>query len=177
MRNERGVTLVEVIIGLALLSGAIMTATASFIAISRLQQKSATVRTVQQNGRFVMDDIIRNIRNSTTVTLPALALTPGSCITLAGGTEAAALSRTYAFTTTNGLFSNTTGSCTIGAPVATGDTRITAASFRIGQPSAGSKQFVDVDLTVQQGDTTIAATDPYAYKYDLTTSIELREQP
>ena len=173
MRNERGVTLVEVIIGLALLSGAIMTATASFIAISRLQQKSATVRTVQQNGRFVMDDIIRNIRNSTTVT-PIL---PGSCITLAGGTEAAAPTLTYAFTAANGLISNTHQSCTVGDPVATGDTRITTGSFRIGQPSPGSKQFVDVDLTVQQGDTTIAATDPYAYKYDLTTSIELREQP
>ena len=176
MRNEKGVTLVEVIIGLALLSGAIMTATASFIAISRLQQKSATVRTVQQNGRFVMDDIIRNIRNSTIVTLPALA-PPGSCITLAGGTEAATQTRTYAFTTANGLISNTTGSCTVGAPVATGDTRITAASFAIGQPSPGSKQFVNVDLTVEQGDAAIVATDPYAYKYDLTTTIELREQP
>lgn len=176
MKNDSGITLVEVIIGLALLSGAIMTATASFIAISRLQQKSATVRTVQQNGRFVLDDIIRNIRNSTIVTLPSGA-TPGTCISLAGGTDAAADTITYANVAGTGLVSNTTGSCLTGSAVATGDTRISAATFTIGQPTDNSKQFVNVDLTIEQGDASIAATDPYAYKYDLTTSIELREQP
>lgn len=176
MKNDNGITLVEVIIGLALLSGAIMTATASFIAISRLQQKSATVRTVQQNGRFVLDDIIRNIRNSTIVTVPGGATT-GKCISLAGGTEAAADTITYAFVAGTGLVSNTIGDCHGGNLVATGDTRISDATFTIGQPTASNKQFVNVDLTVEQGDETIAATDPYAYKYDLTTSIELREQP
>jgi len=174
--NERGVTLVEVIIGLALLSGAIMTATASFIAISRLQQKSATVRTVQQNGRFVMDDLIRNIRNSAIVTVPAGA-TAGTCISLAGGSDATTPTVTYAYVTGTGLVSNATGNCHSGSVVATGDTRITAATFNVGQPAAGGKQFVNVDLTVEQGDATIAATDPNAYKYNLTTSIQLREQP
>lgn len=178
MKNESGITLVEVVIGLALLSGAIMTATASFISISRLQAKTATVRSVQQSGRFVMDDVIRNIRNASVVTVPTGAV-PGTCISLAGGTGAATPSITYAFVDGMGLVSNATGSCASGTSVATGDTRITKASLAIGQPVAGvSKQFVTVDLTINQGNATLDHTiDPYAYSYDLTTTVELREQP
>jgi len=63
----RGFTLTEVTIAMAILSVAITGAAATFITLSRLHQKTIAIQEIQQESRFVVESIERDIANSSNV--------------------------------------------------------------------------------------------------------------
>jgi prepilin-type N-terminal cleavage/methylation domain-containing protein len=62
MRNG-GFTIVEVIIGMAILSVAMLIATLGFTTIVRLQEKAQTAQNIQQNARYIAEAINRDVRS------------------------------------------------------------------------------------------------------------------
>lgn len=64
-----GFTLVEVVVGMALLSSAIIVSTMSYAALSRLGLHGASTRATQQRGRYVLEGIVKDIRSAKTVSI------------------------------------------------------------------------------------------------------------
>ncbi len=163
MRREDGITLVEVVIGMALLSSAMITASLTFTSISKLQQKGATQRAVQQNGRYVLEGIARDIRNA-----KAAAVNSPTALTLQynqnlNGQAATDVNYTFA---NNAILRN-------GVSVTDG-VFIQAVRYQNLAP-AGDKEALQVDMAVwlkQPG--SVSSSDPYAYAYSLSTVATLR---
>lgn len=67
--QQSGFTLIEAVIAATILSVTMLVATLAFTTIVQLQQKAATVRQVQQNTRYIVEAISRDIRNANLHTL------------------------------------------------------------------------------------------------------------
>lgn len=65
--QTKGFTLTEVTIAMAILSVAITGAAATFITLSRLHQKTLAIQEIQQEARFVIESIERDVANSSNV--------------------------------------------------------------------------------------------------------------
>lgn len=63
--SNHGFTLVEATIAATILSVTMLIAALAFTTIVHLQQKAATVRQVQQNTRYILETISRDVRNAT----------------------------------------------------------------------------------------------------------------
>jgi len=61
---RNGFTLVELLVGLAIFSSVIVIATSLFVSTFRNQRKSIAILNVQENGRYLMEFIAKEIRMS-----------------------------------------------------------------------------------------------------------------
>jgi prepilin-type N-terminal cleavage/methylation domain-containing protein len=68
--NQRGYTLIEVLVSSAIFVGILVIGIASFASINRINEKIATQRELAQTGNFVMETLTRDIRTATGVKLP-----------------------------------------------------------------------------------------------------------
>jgi len=63
-RAQSGFTMVELLIAMAFFSFLLMTVTVGFVQINRSFTKGVIVKTIQENGRVLIEDISRGIRSS-----------------------------------------------------------------------------------------------------------------
>jgi prepilin-type N-terminal cleavage/methylation domain-containing protein len=75
MKNQRGFTLVELLIAMAVFSFMMMIVTAGFVQVVRIHQSGIASRATQQNARLILDAVSKQIRQS------------GTAIVTAGGTS------------------------------------------------------------------------------------------
>lgn len=61
---HKGFTIIELLIALSFFSFLLMALTVGFVQINRAYTKGITVKTIQENGRVLMNDITRAIRSS-----------------------------------------------------------------------------------------------------------------
>ncbi len=158
MANQSGMTLVEIVFGMAILSSALIIGSLVFSSIANLQQKGSAQQKVQQTGRYVLDVIEKNIRASDVATLN-------------GNGHNLQLNNTqFTWDSQNELITEDScvdGDCSTGPAVVYGVSAVTYAII----PASGSKgrQSVQINMTVQQPGTLTTGQS-----YNLTTVVELR---
>lgn len=171
LRQQAGLTLVEVTIGMALLSTALLVANMTYVSISKLQQKGISTRQVQQNGRYAMEIISRDIRNSDIAVMPAG--NPGTALYLTNSLNGAQQVR-YTYDQTSQTIQRE-----ICNPTCSGQrTSISSEGVRIPNVrydlQQGTGRFVQISMRVEQKTQGLAATDTYYQAFDLNTSVALR---
>ncbi|PIR97617.1 MAG: hypothetical protein COT91_00495 [Candidatus Doudnabacteria bacterium CG10_big_fil_rev_8_21_14_0_10_41_10] len=62
-RKQRGFTLVESLVSVAIFSLAMTAIIGSFLAVLRINEKSRAIRVVEQNARFITEYLTREVRN------------------------------------------------------------------------------------------------------------------
>lgn len=182
MKRQEGMTLLEVTITTALLASTLLVVMISYAAISRLQAKAATAQQTQQAGRYVLEQLARDVRNSASLQVTSLAGNPGACLLVTAGADSGGGTVAYSWDGSSTLYRSqglgtscsTTASST-NQPIAPTGTRITLANFQFLQ-SAEGKPMVLASLTVQQHDATLSLTNSYAFSYQLSTILTPREQ-
>jgi prepilin-type N-terminal cleavage/methylation domain-containing protein len=165
-KNQGGMTLIETIIGLALLSMAMLVAVLVYTTIVKLQNKSATGRSVQQNGRYVIEGMMRDIRNAKTVGVPSADTV--AIIDTAGGQIAYCWDGSATLKRLAGP-----GSCTAdGVSIASNAIRVTKANFELIPSSP--LPFVNIELELQQRTVGLLGTDVFAQTYTLSSMATVR---
>ncbi len=174
MINQKGFTMMEIVIGFALLSSILVVGASSYASISKLQQNGATIRSVQQTGRYALEAISRDIRGS-----GSLQSNSSLCLSLLS-TDPTQNTITYTFQPGE-LYRNSTP---VGSPVdcgnggtkvTVGDSRVTNISFIVPPTNSTQKSFVLVEMDVAQIDASITSiTDPNKYSYHMSTAITPR---
>lgn len=80
LTNQRGYSLVELIVAMTIFAVVLMTATVTFTAVVRGSQKSAVQRSVQQEARYSIEEIARQARTANSVDYGFYAGSPsGPC--------------------------------------------------------------------------------------------------
>lgn len=69
--NNRGFTLVELVIAMAIFSLAVFAAVGLFVSIVRGERRNQDIRYVQQNSRYIVESVSRDIRVAQTVNVEA----------------------------------------------------------------------------------------------------------
>ncbi len=174
--DQRGITLVEIVIGMALLSSTILTSTLTYTAIARLQQKGTTVRTVQDNGRYILENIVRDTRNSALI-LSKEPGTPFPAFTTVNTQEIGG-AVTYQWDNVGQrlyrCLGNTNCTAATGTTVGGKEIRVTDAKFTyFNQP--GAKPFLKIALRIEQEDNSFSTFSEHAAAYDISTIISPRE--
>jgi prepilin-type N-terminal cleavage/methylation domain-containing protein len=173
MRNG-GFTIVEVIIGMAILSVAMLIATLGFTTIVRLQEKAQTAQNIQQNARYIAEAINRDVRSSDNYQLrkdPPQLLLPNSI------DDASMVRYTYKnerelyrYTCQQPTFCRSNQNDTEGENLVPEDMRITELEMRKLNKDSGSNTPLQVYITATQREN-LDETDPYTYEYDATTIV------
>lgn len=170
--SNRGFTLVEAVISASILSVTMLVATLAFTTIVQLQQKAATVRQVQQNTRYVLETISRDVRNSTHFTLVSTSevrlpnsLDPKEQIIY--GLDSGQVYRLRC----------SEDDC-VGADITDGDNltqgQIRVTGFRLAASSAppgGHTRPLRIHITAQQATSGLDEEDPYFYEYETTALV------
>ncbi|MFI5240539.1 MAG: PilW family protein [Candidatus Saccharimonadia bacterium] len=190
--KQTGFTLMEIVVGMALLSTTTILATISYASISRLQQHGAAVRGVQQNSRYVLEAVARDIRNSTSI---CIVIGPGNCVTTPGtsGTGMQLSSSylgdqtlvTYSFTPAPtyqidrlscDVVTDPTCATAVAQPLAT-DVVVKNVTYTL--EIVNTRSYVVIDMDVQELDNAglgINQNDPYFKDYQLSTVVAPRGQ-
>lgn len=176
INNQSGLTLVEIVVGLALLSLAVMSATLSYISITRLQQKSISIQKVQQNARFVLEAISRDARNASAV----LVSNGGATIELTNGFELEGQIVSYEFDSTiNKVFrctypiGETCLTAGARADVSTDEVRVINLAFTVASPP-NAPNYITVNMTFEQATAGITPQNPEFQRFDLSTIVSTR---
>lgn len=70
MQNNRGFTLVELMLAMALLSFVLAIVSVGFLQIGKIYQSGVASRNTQQVSRRIMEDIAREVRSATAIIVP-----------------------------------------------------------------------------------------------------------
>ena len=167
-RSEAGVTLIEVVIGLALLSSALLVANLSFASIAKLQQRGLSGRAVQQGGRYILETLGRDIRNAELVVRPnetSLDLTNNfnsrvvNCYRLSNGQIM------------RGDLVN--GACENQRSISSDNVRVEGVKYELTGPQ-GRQDSVRISLVVRDRSLLTQESDSFYKSYQLNTSVGLR---
>jgi Tfp pilus assembly protein PilW len=173
MRSEAGLTLIEIAIGMALLSTAAVVATMSYTSVAKLQQKEVQVRSVQQTGRYILEAMVRDIRNSSGFDINGTTLTVTNSVSNK-------LQVRYVWTDSDGNGQNDRlerstcieSVCGQAQPVAS-DIQVTRLSYDAPGLPPAARPFIKINMTVERVD-----PDPtskiYNQAYDLSTTVSMR---
>ena len=180
--KERGFTIIELVITTALLSSALLVFAMIFVSITRLQVKTAASRSAQETGRYVLEQMARDIRSSA-----AISSSGSDCLVITADNQTGGGKIAYQYDgSTTMIWRNTSsGVCTMSSPavrMADSNSRVLRSGglpiYNLLLSSAG-KPSVSIHFTVKQADAsldTFAVPDPYAYTYNIDTLITPREQ-
>lgn len=170
IKRQDGLTLVELTIGIALLSTTLVVANLSYTSISRLQQRGIATREVQQSGRYVLEAISRDIRNSDVAVLRSSSGL--RLINSLNGSQT--IEYSYEGNRVLRRVCGPDGTC--GAAVSiSGDTvRINRVEYQLGDDPESN--FIKIALQVQQSTEGLLPSDNFYQSYDLTTNVALRGQ-
>jgi Tfp pilus assembly protein PilW len=95
-KNRKGTTLVELLIYMALLAILLVTLTDMLVAILNIKVESEATSNVEQDGRYVIERLVYDIRKADAINSPSLGGTSSSLsITVDGGTYSYAVSGDY----------------------------------------------------------------------------------
>lgn len=170
--DQSGFTLMEIVIGMALLSSAMVVAAISYASISRLQQKGAAGRVTQQSGRFALENMVRDVRNAAAVTVPnatSLAVTNSLSD---GGTVTYRLNGTQL--DRESCLIDSSGASTCNTTAVSGSTvRVTQLAVEYNQ-ATGAVPYVKITMQIQQKTPGLDLYDPYAQTYNLSTTVTPR---
>lgn len=188
--RQRGFTLVELTIAMALLSSGIMASVLTFTTISRVQQHSIAIRTVQQNSRYILSGLAQDIRNASVISTldhqRPCTMGKGLYLTNSGNQGAEA----YCFDAANSQllkcpvaqYDSVTNPC---APVQTGDASLKFVNVDFdcqncnqAANNTSARTFVDINMRVQYNPpgANLGQYDTYYYQYDLNTVVTPRNQ-
>lgn len=173
--NERGMTLIEIVISTALLSSALVMAASVYASTTKIQLKGASLRSVQQSSRFILDQIARDIRNSAVITS-----TGTDHLRLANSQDVGgAVEYRYVVTAGKGKIQRCPYNAS-GSPLGCGDIGdtniyVTAASFDYHGSTPGKTPYVKIDMTVQY-DPALVSTDAAAFTYNISTIVASRDK-
>lgn len=188
MRRQNGFTLVEITIAMALLSSGILASVMTFATISKLQQHSIAIRTVQQNSRYILSGLAQDIRDATVISTldHQHPCTTGKGIYLTNSSDQAA--EAYCYDATNQQLLK----CPIGSAgstctaVQTGDVNLRFVNVDFdcqncnqAASNTSARTFVDINMRVQYNPpgANLGQYDTYYYQYDLNTVVTPRNQP
>ena len=179
--KDRGFTIIELVITTALLSSALLVFAMIFISITRLQIKTAASRSAQETGRYILEQMARDIRSSAAISNPST-----DCLIITADNQTGGGQIAYKYDGTTMIWRNTAGGvCTTSSPAVSMADRNSRVLTSFGAPifklltSSAGKPSVSVHFTVKQSDVTLDALpvpDPYAYAYNIDTLITPREQ-
>ena len=178
--RERGFTLVEVVITTALLSSAILVFAMIFISISRLQVKTGTARSTQQSGRYILEQMGRDIRSSSAISTPS-----GTCLLITPDTQFGGGQISYSYDSAQStIWRNVIGGCINSSPavrISESSTRIITTGLTAFElyTSSASKPSVKINFTIKQQDASLDAltgANSYAYTFYIDSVITPREQ-
>lgn len=175
--NNNGFTLIEIIIGMAILSVTMLVATLGFTTIVQLQQKAKTVQHIQQNTRYIMEVLSRDVRNSDTYQLNVGSGSSAELLLPNNINEEAVIRYTYNPENKGNLYryACTHPACesaagTAGENLVPGDVRLLSMDLEKLNEQSGANSPLQVYLTAAQRDN-LDETDPYYYEYDVTTVV------
>ena len=180
---RRGMTLIEIVISMTLFSVAALVAVYTFTSIVQLQQKGATQRMVQQNSRYIIETISREVRDGISVDVQD----NGNSLRIVGSDSAESAIH-YRYLPQGGgnpageniilrQFCNTSG-CSEWQRITSEEVRVLPPAeksvFERVASQASSRAFIRLNLNVAQAVEGLAETDPYAYQYELSTVVNAR---
>ena len=176
--KERGFTIIEIVITTALLSSALLAAAITFVSISRLQVKTAASRTAQDSGRYILEQMARDIRSSAAISNPT-----ADCLNITADNQFGGGQISYKYDGTSAIWRNL-GACSTSAPatrISDTNTRVLPNGATVFQlvSSSQSKPSVKIHFTVRQADASLdglTGANSYAYTYNVDTVITAREQ-
>ena len=140
MRKRAGFTIVEILIFFGLTSIFLTVITDLFVSIFDVKRESEATSAVEQDGRFILARLIRDVSRATAVTTPASLGASGSSLVLTIGGAA----NTYAVSGGNLNLSNSAGVSRVNSS----ETAISAITFqRVG--NALTNETVRVNFTIE----------------------------
>lgn len=95
LKQQKGITMIETIVYLTLVSGILLAATSFAWNIINNRTKAFTTQEVEQNGRFIMQKMSQLFKEANQINIPAIGVT-GNIIELElddGGTEVLTISQ------------------------------------------------------------------------------------
>ena len=187
LKNEIGFTLVEITIAMALLSTAIVGATVTFISLSNLHQKTIAVQDVQQQTRYVVESIQRDITNGSSI-YEETGAGPDTLV-IESGLVSRQEVRYYVDSHPIGggqtifrqLCSGTTvtgASCEVAAPMTSSDVTLSAGSTDFIEWYDGSSlygnDYVTITLSYDKNADLAAEDDENYHNFELSTLVSIR---
>jgi hypothetical protein len=147
-----------------------------------LQVKTAASRSAQESGRYILEQMARDIRSSAAISNPT-----ADCLIITADNQTGGGQIAYKYDGSTMIWRNTaSGACTTSSPaVRMADSNSRVLLSAVGTPifklltSTAGKPSVSVHFTVKQSDVTLDALpipDPYAYTYNIDTLITPRQQ-
>lgn len=177
LMNNNGFTLVEIVIGMAILSVTVLVATLGFTTIVQLQQKAKTVQHIQQNTRYIMEVLSRDVRNSDTYQLNVGSGSSAELLLPNNINEEAVIRYTYNPENKGNLYRYpcTYPNClaatgTAGENLVPSDVRLLSMDLEKLNEQSGANSPLQVYLTAAQREN-LDETNPYYYEYDATTVV------
>ncbi len=161
-KAQAGVTLVEVLLVMGLLSIFLIALTTMISSTLDVQNQSQSTSTVTQDGRFILARLNYDVSRATAVTAPASLGSIGSSLTLTIG----GVATTYALASGNLQLTDSSGTANLNGS----ETTISAVTFqRLGAPSG--KDTIRASFTV----TSKAQAKSGASVQSFTTTIGRRQ--
>lgn len=138
-KSQRGFTLVELMIYMALLAILLTVLTDTFVSIVDLQLESQSTTSVERDGRFLLAKLASDVTSASAITTPASLGGSGSTMTLVIN----GVSYTYSLSQGNLQLSNSLGTANLNS----NETTISNLSFqRLG--NSGGKHSIRITFTV-----------------------------
>jgi prepilin-type N-terminal cleavage/methylation domain-containing protein len=159
MQKQDGFTLVELILAMAIFSLVMLAIVGGFIGIIHGYQSGLASRDTQQNSRFGMDTMVREIRQSDSVTLQT-NVTDGTSIVCVAGTQSGQNMR---FLVNNNRLVEEAASCSSSPSVGATAQYITSSNLRVAN-------FQAEKITSDSIDPTYTALPTYRLTLRLTTN-------
>lgn len=175
--GNTGFTLIEIIIGMAILSVTMLVATLGFTTIVQLQQKAKTVQHIQQNTRYIIEVLSRDVRNSDTYQLNMGSGNSAELLLPNNINEETVIRYTYNPENKGSLYryvcmypSCITATGTTGENLIPSNIRLLSMDLKKLNEQSGANSPLRIYLTATQRDN-LDETDPYYYEYDATTIV------
>jgi len=154
--KQRGSTLVEFLLYMALLSGFLIILTNIFLSIVELKIDSESISSIEQEGRFIMARMIHDLHRASSITTPASAGdTSASLVIVIGGSN-------YTFQLSGTDFQMTDA---VGISALNGSgTEISGLSFqRVG--NSGGKHTIKAEFSITSAEDRISGSQTKTFKF------------
>lgn len=137
--NQKGFTLIEFLLYMALLSIFMLTLSEMFVSILELQTESEGLSFVEEDGRFILARLTNDINNASSISTPAApGNTSDTLVLVLNGVQ-----NTYSIQSNNLAISNPQGSANLNSS----GSNVTAINFlRLG---VAGKDSIKISFTIQ----------------------------
>lgn len=170
--DTKGFTLIEITIGFALLTLVMAAATSSYVGISRLQQQGVSTRAVQQAGRTIMEQMVRETRGANSLSVTGTPSVLSINTTMSGSVDNV-IKYYLSGTRLTRSVCDPTAAC-VNSTLNGSGVRITKLTFEYFDVGNIGKPTVRIKMAIEQGDASLIGLDPYKKAYELDTTVSPR---